>query len=339
MNLNEDKYSQFGLVRDMLAAVDVINTFDTNQAIEAAVAIRNVGRLMLTGEGSSRLFPAKHAIHLAGLRGWNLQLATESARQLAEYDLTDWSVFAASNSGRTSEPIRLFQKLADTKHPQRYSLTANAHSKLETLSTKAYVLACGPENAVAATKSVIAQALFYQAILEHTMGHARLKAQLGALAGQVQQALTARIAPDLIDTIRNAKTIYFSGRNNGVAEELTLKTNEITRKKADFLEGTFAVHGIEEVMEADDVVIVIDPYPDYEPKFQDVLVDRIGLAVIAIADRQTSFPTILIPRSELPGYVQMAAGWNLLVEVGLAMGVDLDHPVRARKVGNEFVAG
>jgi len=34
--------------------------------------------------------------------------------------------------------------------------------------------------------------------------------------------------------------------NNGVAEELALKTNEITRKKSAFLEGTFAVHGIEE---------------------------------------------------------------------------------------------
>jgi glucosamine--fructose-6-phosphate aminotransferase (isomerizing) len=30
--------------------------------------------------------------------------------------------------------------------------------------------------------------------------------------------------------IANAGTIYFAGRNDGVAEELTLKTNEITRK-------------------------------------------------------------------------------------------------------------
>jgi len=35
-------------------------------------------------------------------------------------------------------------------------------------------------------------------------------------------------------------------------------------------------------------------------------------------------------------YVFLAAGWNLLVEIGLALGVDLDKPQRARKVGNEF---
>jgi glucosamine--fructose-6-phosphate aminotransferase (isomerizing) len=32
----------------------------------------------------------------------------------------------------------------------------------------------------------------------------------------------------------------------------------------------------------------------------------------------------------------MAAGWNVLVEAGLALGVNLDKPLRARKVGNEF---
>ncbi|MFT5328835.1 MAG: glucosamine--fructose-6-phosphate aminotransferase (isomerizing), partial [Planctomycetaceae bacterium] len=29
--------------------------------------------------------------------------------------------------------------------------------------------------------------------------------------------------------------------------------------------------------------------------------------------------------------------WNVLVEVGIALGIDLDKPERARKVGNEFV--
>ncbi len=49
--------------------------------------------------------------------------------------------------------------------------------------------------------------------------------------------------------------IYFAGRNNGVAEELTLKTNEITHKKSDYLEGTFSVHGIEETMRPEEVVV------------------------------------------------------------------------------------
>ena len=34
--------------------------------------------------------------------------------------------------------------------------------------------------------------------------------------------------------------------------------------------------------------------------------------------------------------VQLAAGWNLLVEAGLKLGINIDKPERARKVGNEF---
>ncbi len=50
-------------------------------------------------------------------------------------------------------------------------------------------------------------------------------------------------------------------------------------------------------------------------------------------------PTIRIPRVE--GYdtvLQLLAGWNILVQVGVALGINLDKAERARKIGNEFVA-
>jgi glucosamine--fructose-6-phosphate aminotransferase (isomerizing) len=97
------------------------------------------------------------------------------------------------------------------------------------------------------------------------------------------------------------------------------------------------VHGIEEIMQADDVVVWIDPYEESEQKFHDVLVKGVGLTVIAISSRPTMFPTVTIPDAgDLAGFVQLAAGWNLLVEAGMALGIDVDKPQRARKVGNEF---
>ena len=136
------------------------------------------------------------------------------------------------------------------------------------------------------------------------------------------------------------RAIYFAGYNDGVAEELTLKTNEITRKKSDYLEGSYAVHGIEEVMDAKDVVFVVDPIEGEIEKFQEVLVKGVGLSVVAIADRPTPFPTIRVPPAgELTPCLYLCAGWNLLVEIGLGMNIDLDKPQRARKVGNEYVAG
>jgi len=123
-----------------------------------------------------------------------------------------------------------------------------------------------------------------------------------------------------------------------VAEELTLKTNEITRKKSDYLEGTYAVHGIEEVMNPNEVVIVVEPFAVEVEKMKQVLVDGVGMKVIAIATEETIFPTIRIPKVE--GYdtvLQLLAGWNVLVHVGVAEGINLDKPQRARKIGNEFV--
>jgi glucosamine--fructose-6-phosphate aminotransferase (isomerizing) len=369
MNISDDRFSRYCLVRDMLETPDVLARFDTDQARETADEIAGVGRLLMTGEGSSRLFPAKSAIAHARQCGWPLVLHTDAGRQAQEYDLRDWAVFALSNSGRTAEVIRLFTDLKEHGHRNCYSLTAAEGSKLQALATRGHVLSCGPEGAVAATKSVVEQAIFYRALLEHIAGegHSRvrgdsaeetavfrrrsqdasttefsrfpLRAQLPELAEQFRKALTMPIDPDIIHRVATAGTIYWAGRNDGVAEELTLKTNEITRKPADYLEGTYAVHGVEEVMNPGDVVLWIDPYEESELKFHDVLMQGVGLSVIAIAARPTRFPTILTPPAgDLSPFVQVAAGWNLLVEVGLALGIDLDKPQRARKVGNEFSA-
>lgn len=337
MRRDSDKYTQFGLVRDMLAATAIVERFDAQQVLDTAREIASVGRLLLTGEGSSRIFPAKNAIAHARRRGWNLQLHTEAGRQSQEYALADWAVFALSNSGRTREVIELFTMLKDRGHRHLYSLTAFPNSKLESLATRGHVLGCGEEGAVAATKSVVEQALFYRALLEAAANQSQLAARLGELSQQFDQALTVDIDPQVVEAIAGASIVYWAGRNEGVAEELTLKTNEITRKTADYMEGTYAVHGIEEVMHRDQVVIWIDPYEGSEEKFEDVLVKGVGMKVIAVASRPTRFPTIRIPDAgDLAGYVQMAAGWNILVEVGMRLGVNLDKPERARKVGNEF---
>ena len=338
MNVTEDRYQQFALVRDMLDTPEIIARFNPDQVIDVAAEIASIGRLLLTGEGSSRIFPAKNAIAHSRRQVWSLELHTEAGRQSKEYDLTNWAIFALSNSGRTAEVIELYQSLRERGHSQLFSLTAFADSKLGSLARRAFVLSCGREGAVAATKSVIEQALFHRALMEHVANSPALGSRLPAMAGQFREALTTPIDAELVTKLANARTIYWAGRNDGVAEELTLKTNEITRKRADFLEGTYAVHGIEEVMDPSDVVIWIDPYAGSMTKFEDVLVKGVKLTVIAISSQPTPFPTIRIPDGgDLSGFVQMAAGWNLLVEIGIALGINLDKPERARKVGNEFV--
>lgn len=336
MNLNDPRFSDFALVREMLETSEVIRKFDWSRPAQVAERIRQAGRLLMTGEGSSRIFPAKNAMAVAMRQGLDLALFTEGSTQALEYDLANWAVFGASNSGRTREVIRLFEQVAGRGNANRFGLTAFEGTKLAEVSDTCFVLACGKEDAVAATKSVVEQALFYQALVCELTGAPA--PDLNALADAAQQVMEMELNPGLVQRVTEAPMIFFAGRNDGVAEELTLKTNEITRKKSDFLEGTYAVHGIEEVMNSDEVVLLMDPYPSEIDKFRATLVDGVGMKVIAFASEETSVSTIKIP--SMPGYdpfIQLLAGWNLLVHVGVAAGIDLDHPKRARKVGNEYV--
>lgn len=336
MNLKQDKYSKYALVQEMMDTPGVVKKFNPDQTRDVAAEIRSAGRLFLTGEGSSRIFPAKNAIRKALTRGMDLLVSTDGSRQSAQYDLSRFAVFCASNSGRTKEVVLLAKKLAAAGNEKRYALTANNDTILEKECRKTFVLNCGWEQAVAATKSVIEQTLFYESILWNLQGLDQ-SGKLAKLPALLDQALTMEIDREIVQIAAKAPTIYFAGYNDGVAEELTLKTNEITRKKSDFLEGTYAVHGIEEVMDKEDIVFVVDPIEEEIEKFQEVLVKGVGLKVVAIADRDTPFTTIhTTPAGEMNPYVFLCAGWNLLVEIGLAIGIDLDKPERARKVGNEF---
>ena len=337
MNLTDSKYAGVALVKEMLETPDVIRNFDPSQAEAALASIQKTKKLFLTGEGSSRIFPAKNMMFAKCMQGLDLEIITDGSRQAAEYKLSDYTVFGASNSGQTKEVISLFTKIAQEGCEDRFGLTANAGTKLAEVSKEAYVLTCGKEDAVAATKSVAEQALFYHSLLCRYEGKACAANSKGIVADAIKEALTISIDSSIVDAVANSNIIHWAGRNTGVAEELTLKTNEITRKRSAYLEGTYAVHGIEEVMTADDVVIIVEPFESEEAMFEKTLVDGVGLKVVAISSRQTRFPTIQIPSIPcMDTYIRLAAGWNLLVEVGLALNVNVDKPVRARKVGNQF---
>ncbi|MDO4856753.1 MAG: SIS domain-containing protein [Thermoguttaceae bacterium] len=332
MNLTDSKYNKFALVKEMLETPEIIRKFDWTQTASMADAIKKCGRLFMTGEGSSRIFPAKNMIYTAMKLGANLSMATDGSIQAREYDLKDWAVFGVSNSGMTKEIVLLLSMLAEQNHQNRFSMTANAGTRIVDASNESIILSCGKEDAVAATKSVVESGLVYLSILKNIYG---TDFNAAAAADAAEQVLTAEIDPEIIKKIADSPIIYFAGRNNGAAEELRLKTNEITRKKSDYLEGTYLLHGIEEVMNAGETIVVIEPYESEMAKMQELLVDRIGVNIVAIASKQTIFPTFVIPSvGLLDPAIQLMAGWNLLIQVGISLGIDLDHPTRARKIGN-----
>ena len=332
-----------GLREDMLAVPGLVRNVDVGRAAEFGDRCAAAGRLQLCGEGSNLFVPPKLPRLLARQRGYDFRFAAESATQTRTYDLDGWAVLGLSNSGRTAETVRLFRDLVARGHPLTGVLTADPASPLGELSDHVFGLDAGAEHAVAATKTVLEGCLFVLALCERMAGDAgprSLGPRLAPLADALDEVL-AGPAPAAHDDFvarlagPDAPTIFWAGLNDGVAEELTLKTFETVRRHADHLEGTFALHGVEEVMRPGDVVLWIDPVAADAERAREVLERGAGVTVLALADRETDFPTLALPDvGDHRGLVALAAGWRLLHDLALELGVDPDRPLRARKVGN-----
>jgi len=127
MNLKNPDHSRYKLVQEMMQTPDIIRRFDPQASEPFVPALKSSGRLFLTGEGSSRIFPAKRAIYDAMKKADALSIATDGATQALEYDLAAYTVFGASNSGKTKEVVRLFQKLNNTTFGCQESLRFCGH--------------------------------------------------------------------------------------------------------------------------------------------------------------------------------------------------------------------
>ena len=170
MKLSEEKYKKYALVKEMLETPQIINGFKPEVAAKFADAVKKHKGLFLTGEGSSRIFPAKRAIYASQKQGMTLPVMTDGCTQAEEYNLKDFTVFAASNSGQTKEVVRLTTSLKKQNHPAVFGLTAYPKTKLEEIASLTHILSCGKEEACAATKSVIEQGLFYDSLLRLVNG-------------------------------------------------------------------------------------------------------------------------------------------------------------------------
>ena len=335
MNRADDRYTKFHLAGEMMETPDIIRNTSIDSIKEFAGFVRHE-RILLSGEGSSRIFPAGKVRCDAMRNHYNADIQVEGATQAAEYHLEDYTVFVASNSGKTREAVELIEKLKRENHRAICGIVSKEGSPVQELSDTCYLLRAGAEKAVAATKTVVEQALFYDLLFRLKFGSELPDLQY--LGDLFEEALTKELPDEMIDALCSADTLYWSGRSDGVAGELALKTNEITRKPALFLEGTYAVHGIEEVMTANQSVLIVNPFAGETNKFHSVLREGVGIGVFAIDSRDSIFSTVKITEyGQFTPYIELAAGWNILVDVGIRLGIDLDNPLRARKVGNEFM--
>lgn len=323
------------LISEMLVTANMIRNFDFSQTVGISDAICAKGGVFFSGEGSSRILPSKHFISEARRLGVDISMGTAGSYEASEYDLSRQVVIVSSNSGQTKETITLVRKLLAEGHQDVYAVTVTPGSVLDQEASESIVLKCGAEKAVAATKSVVEQSLVYQSVLCNIRNDVTCNGNKTKAAVLAENVMGADIDPILVERMSQADRIFFAGRNNGVAEELALKATEITRKPGMFLEGTIALHGFEETMTERDVIVFVEPFETEHAKTSEIFEKNVGALVVALSSKPTPFPTVKLPQLDgFNDYFALMAGWNLLVHVGQRLGVNLDKPNRARKIGN-----
>ncbi|MBI1974222.1 SIS domain-containing protein [Candidatus Micrarchaeota archaeon] len=324
----------FDTEKDMLETPQIIRDFDWNSTKEIARKCKNK-TTFITGLGSSYMFPVCNARRRALRYGVSNVITGWSTDLMDVKDFSGSVVLIASFSGRTKEAV-LLARHAKSSGARIVGVTAVMDSFLAKESDDIIKLNCDHERGVAATKSAVETALVFDSFVSN-MADIKIGNRLPKLADCFESNLNMGVDNKVAKSVAGANRVILAGSDFGVGNELSLKVQEATAIKSQFLPGNLLIHGYEETVSADDVVLIIDSpamrrdLSDYYRKLP-----KTGCTTFLLtSEKPEYFPAISFQSQDgFAGYCQLSAGWGLLRHAARAKGVDMDHPKRAVKVGN-----
>ena len=327
--------------QEMLETEQVCLNFDFNITKELSEKIGS-SRIIFTGMGSSLMFPAKQAKNRALKLNIANKVEAYFASDLFQYtDFSDTFIFLCSNSGTTKEVILLLDYVK-SKGAKCIAITTVSDSILAQRCDEKIILSCGFEKGVAATKSIVEQGLVYDSLIHHlannqgkALDFTVLKEELIKTAAAIKNNANLKLSENILDILINSSHYFMVGLDNGVAEEITLKSYEIARKMALFYPDTHIVHGVEEVIEGD-CAIIFEPsaFKDYLSDFQKFS-KKTNCTLIEMG-KETEHGVCVEVIKTFSNYCLLAGGWGILRNIGNTLNLDMDHPEKASKVGNPF---
>lgn len=253
-------------------------------------------------------------------------------------DFSNTFLFLASNSGKTKEVLLLLEHAK--KHGAAcIGITANVDSPLAQQCHETIFLTSQFEKGIAATKSVIEQALIYDSLIFHlaelqkkSVDFQQIKRDLKDTGEKIAQNAELLIDVKLLSVIAESPCYFFAGLETGVAEELALKMLELVRKPAVFYPDTLILHGPAEAIDQGTVVIV-DPnqFELFASNFKEFS-KKTSTRIIGLGNGDISLAINKI----FQNYCLLAGGWGLLRNIANYLHIDVDSPQKISKVGVPF---
>lgn len=332
----------FETEKEMLESADVLKKFDFGITKNLAKEIGST-RIIFAGMGSSILFPANQAKNRAFELNIKNSVEAYFASDLLSYnDFSGTHVILCSNSGMTKETILLQEHIK--KNDAKYvAVTAVQDSVLAKRCKNKIIMQCGFEKGVAATKSVIEQGLILDSLIFNLakaqgkkINFKKINKLLLSASENILKNINVNVSNNMLNALADASSLYFVGRTTGVGNEITLKSHEIARKNAFFYPDTHIIHGIEESIEANPIIL-------FEPtKFKNFINDfknfskRTGCRLFGI-DKNNIIDGITIKSTPFfENYCLLAGGWGLLKDIAKKLNLNIDKPKKAVKIGNPY---
>lgn len=325
--------------KEMFEAIKILQGFDPSLAKEVSKQINN-SPIFIFGMGSSLLFPGSNA------KRRSFQLIPERRVEVSCPDLVlidnmpqDSFVIIVSNSGETYEILQAVERL-QKRNIQVFGITSKENSTLaKSCQRGIYKLQGEFEKGVAATKSVVDQALFLDALIHYLAQDKEFPLGIGGeltdkLAQQMKKNFYYKISKIILDAASIADTYYWIGASTGLENELKLKSIEIVRKRAIYESHTQFLHGHGETVCPKDLIIIVgyDDYIEQDKKKFTKLTKELSASILTIETQNDGHQHLnaeVIPDYE--NYSRLVAGWNFLRKVAHKLEIDIDNPRVAKK--------
>jgi glucosamine--fructose-6-phosphate aminotransferase (isomerizing) len=355
----QKRREDFAVWREMQEALQIFSRYISHDhrrerfcADAARACLDKGGKMLIAGEGSSILFPGKFVQRLAVKYALPVSIdvmSSDDACQLHAAALTRHCIIL-SNSGRSREPNKFKEIVNNFGHTQPSIITATPDSPItqDVSAPHLHVLDCGKERAVAATKSVIEQALLLLYAVTQCDDRIEIAPELLLNTMRAMEAALDR-APqaEAVSLLAQARQVYVFGPEDGCAAEIALKLPELTGIQSLYFGGALGIHGPLQAYDsqARQPIIVLRPSVDFirslaekEPNAPMIV---IGAQEVLDAAPQGAIKIPLSMESkglfekDFAAFEALAYCWRLFVDVGVSIGRDLDNPTKLSKVATE----
>jgi glucosamine--fructose-6-phosphate aminotransferase (isomerizing) len=245
-------------------------------------------------------------------------------------------VIAVSQSGETADVIEGIKR-SKSNGARVISIVNRPNSVICRMSDDVIYLNCGPEIAVAATKSLISQlAIFYLLSFAMVNKFDQAVHSLREVAGEMPKMLTTNGCrlEELADRLKNSHDFYYIARgiNFPIASEAALKLKEVSYIHAEGLPAGELKHGTLALIEEQTPVVAICPndYTFYETLGNSIEAKSRGAYIIGVSDLDDELYDfwIEIPRVDRVFYplVSIAPLHLLAYYLAVKRGKDPDKP-------------